>query len=237
MGSTGHPAMASRFFSRTGSSRFGQRQSLAFRSHNFDRFAGRGDRFADRRDQFRDSHGLPDRFADRRDRAFDRADRFRDNRFNRDGRFDRDHRFDRDDRFGRRGEEFREHEFFARRNFFVGFDFAAFGWWPWWYPYYGYGYDGGYYPYYNDSYNGDPQNYDSQYGAEYWNNLAMSVQTELANQGYYHGQVDGVIGSGSIEAIRQFQGDHGLPVTGKIDPKLLRALGINYKAPPSTSSR
>jgi peptidoglycan hydrolase-like protein with peptidoglycan-binding domain len=32
----------------------------------------------------------------------------------------------------------------------------------------------------------------------------MSVQTKLANQGYYHGQVDGIIGSGSVEAIRRF---------------------------------
>jgi His-Xaa-Ser repeat protein HxsA len=58
----------------------------------------------------------------------------------------------------------------------------------------------------------------------------MSVQTKLADQGYYHGQIDGVIGSGTTEAIRKFQADHGLTSTGKIDPKLLDALGINYKA-------
>jgi len=54
----------------------------------------------------------------------------------------------------------------------------------------------------------------------------MSVQTKLTDDGYYHGQIDGVLGSGSLEAIRQFQSDHGLAVTGKIDPKLLEALGI-----------
>jgi peptidoglycan hydrolase-like protein with peptidoglycan-binding domain len=59
----------------------------------------------------------------------------------------------------------------------------------------------------------------------------MSVQTKLADQGYYHGQVDGVIGSDTIEAVRQFQADHGLPRTGKIDPKLLKSLGITYKVP------
>ncbi len=58
----------------------------------------------------------------------------------------------------------------------------------------------------------------------------MSVQSKLADQGYYPEQVDGVIGSGTIEAVRKFQADHGLPGTGKIDPKLLNALGINYKA-------
>jgi peptidoglycan hydrolase-like protein with peptidoglycan-binding domain len=50
------------------------------------------------------------------------------------------------------------------------------------------------------------------------------------DQGYYHGQVDGVIGSGTIDAVRKFQADHGLTTTGKIDPQLLNALGIDYKA-------
>ena len=137
--------------------------------------------------------------------------------------FDRGRRFERGERFER--EEREEHEFFARHNFFFAFDFSAFGFWPgwwdwdgWWYPPYD-----GYTPYDNDQTSG------VQYGADYWNTLAVSVQTKLANQGYYHGQVDGVIGSGSMEAIRRFQADHRLPVTGKIDPKLLKALGISYK--------
>ena len=138
--------------------------------------------------------------------------------------FARGRRVDRGERFER--EEREEHEFFARHNFFIAFDFGAFGFWPgwwdwdgWWYPPYD-----GYSPY------DDDQTSDVQYGADYWNTLAVSVQTKLANKGYYHGQVDGVIGSGSIEAIRRFQADHRLPVTGKIDPKLLKALGISYKA-------
>ena len=159
-----------------------------------------------------------------------RGDRFHDNRFGREGRFERGERFE--------GQEREEHEFFFRHNFFVAFDFAGFGFWPWWwwgwpgwwdgwypYPYYGY------YPYPDDSSAKGSQYGAGQYGADYWNKLAISVQTKLANQGYYHGQVDGVIGSGSIEAIRRFQADHGLKATGKIDPKLLKALGVSYKAP------
>ena len=230
-----HPGAPTHFFSRTGASRFGH-QNLAFRNHNFDRF-NRGDRFADRRDQFRDSHGLPDRGADRRDRFADRGERFRNGRFGEE-RFE--HRF---------GEERFERNFFFRHNFFVGFNFGAFGWWPWWgwgwggpgwwgwdgYPY-AYG-DGGYYSNYGDppaSQGNSSQKNGSQYDAQYWNNLAMSVQTKLADQGYYHGQVDGVIGSGTIEAVRKFQADHSLTVTGKIDPKLLNALGITYETPSST---
>jgi peptidoglycan hydrolase-like protein with peptidoglycan-binding domain len=52
------------------------------------------------------------------------------------------------------------------------------------------------------------------------------VQTGLANRGYYHGSIDGVIGSGTREAIRAFQKVNNLPVTGLIDPPLLKALKL-----------
>jgi hypothetical protein len=245
MGGGGRPMMGTRFFGRNGMSSFAQRHDPAFGT----RFVNRGDRFFDRRDLFRDSRGLPDRFANRQDRFADRRGRFGNERFEggREGRFEHGEHFENEHHEGEEHEE-HEHKFFENHNFFVGFDFGAFGWWPWWagwdwwypypyypyYPYYGYdyGYDYGYgYPYYGGGY-GDPQTNGSQYGGEYWNNLAMSVQTKLAEQGYYHGQVDGVIGSGTMEGVRRFQSDHGLKVTGKIDPKLLRSLGISYKAPP-----
>jgi Putative peptidoglycan binding domain len=126
----------------------------------------------------------------------------------------RDRDFDRDDRF------FRHHH----NRFFFAFDFSAFGF-PWWYPdyYYGYPY---YYPYYGyDPYYG----YGAAYDPQYWSDLAGSVQSELAQRGYYRGAIDGEIGSDSRKAIRTFQAAKGLPVTGMIDPKLLKALGIKYK--------
>ena len=156
------------------------------------------------------SHTVSSHFT-RQDRAFDRADRFRDRHF-----------------FEREGRE--EREFFFRHNFFVAFDFAAFGfpWWGpwgpwWWYP------DYADYPYYNDAASSESQT-NSQDATQYWNDLAKSVQSKLAQQSYYRGPIDGVIGSGSLEAIRRFQADHGLRVNGKIDPKLLKALGVDYKA-------
>jgi hypothetical protein len=148
----------------------------------------------------------------------------------------RDHHFDRfADRHGRfrdrEGFRREERDFFFRHNFFVGFDFAAFGypWWGpgdpwWWYP------DYADYPYYDDSSSSDSQtNAGTQNGTQYWTDLAMSVQSKLARQSYYRGPIDGVIGSGSLQAIRRFQSDHGLSVTGRIDPKLLNALGVEYK--------
>jgi Putative peptidoglycan binding domain len=128
---------------------------------------------------------------------------------------------------------FRHHDrfFFHHNNrFFFDFDFGAFGF-PWWYPY-PYPYP---YPYAYDPYYGYPYGYSSDdngpgYDYRYWDALAVSVQSELARRGYYHGALDGVIGSGSRQAIRGFQAAQGLPVTGRIDPKLLKALGVNYRS-------
>jgi hypothetical protein len=120
------------------------------------------------------------------------------------------------------GRRFVVHDPFFRdhRRFFVGFDFVAFGFPYWWYPdYYYYGYYG--YPYDYPSYDHSPV-----YDYRYWYGLATTVQTELARRGYYHGPVDGVIGPGSRQAIRAFQEAHGLPVTGLVDPPLLKALKL-----------
>ena len=146
------------------------------------------------------------------------------------------HDFDRGGRFfhDRDGRFFRDRDdFFFRHRFFVGFDFAAFGFPGWWYPYYdSYPYPDAYYgdaSSYSDepsSYSGDP----SPYGTQYWSKLAISVQTKLAQQGYYHGSIDGVLGSASQLAIKEFQAAHRMRVTGRIDPKLLKSLSISYKA-------
>jgi peptidoglycan hydrolase-like protein with peptidoglycan-binding domain len=50
------------------------------------------------------------------------------------------------------------------------------------------------------------------------------VQGALARRGYYDGQIDGVAGPGTRSAIREFQHDNGLPVTGRIDSQLVQSL-------------
>jgi hypothetical protein len=113
-----------------------------------------------------------------------------------------------------------DRDFRVHRRFFVGFDFVGFGFPYWWYPdYYYYGYYG--FPYEYASYD-----YSPIYDYRYWYGLAAAVQTELARRGYYHGPIDGVIGSASREAIRAFQQAQGLPTTGLIDPSLLKALKL-----------
>ena len=118
-----------------------------------------------------------------------------------------------------------KNQVFPNRRFFFAFDFVSFGF-PWWYPYAAY-YP---YPYYGPPYDYSYNQYGPAYDYQYWSNLAVSVQSELAQRGYYHGPLDGVIGSDSRRAIRAFQAAQGLPVTGVIDPKLLNALGISYRS-------
>jgi hypothetical protein len=117
------------------------------------------------------------------------------------------------------------HRFHHGGRFFgPGFGFYGFGdpWW-WGYP----GYPDYPYPsqYYGDSYYGD-----TYYGNAYYGNsdphasATKSLQAALAQRGYYHGSVDGVWGPQTRKAIRSFQADQGLPVTGQVDGRLIRAL-------------
>jgi hypothetical protein len=68
--------------------------------------------------------------------------------------------------------------------------------------------------------------YRRHYYVEHHRSLDADVQVALARRGYYHGPIDGDIGPGSIAAIRAYQYDRGLPVTGMIDGPLIRSLGI-----------
>ena len=56
--------------------------------------------------------------------------------------------------------------------------------------------------------------------------LVAHVQEKLRGYGYYRGPVDGVAGSGTRAAIRNYQVDRGIQVTGRIDQELLADLGL-----------
>jgi len=92
------------------------------------------------------------------------------------------------------------------------------------YPYgFGYGYG---YPYSGASaslyYNG----YNPQSAARGGGSVVVEVQQQLASAGYYRGTIDGVIGNGTRSAIRAYERDNGLRVDGRIDDRLLSALGV-----------
>ena len=106
------------------------------------------------------------------------------------------------------------------------------GFYPW-----GYGY--GYYPYGAYSYY-DGDYYDNGYASseysqepaqsEYDNGNADSsvsqVQAALAREGYYRGSIDGSFGPATRNALRRYQRNHGLDVTGQIDGSVIEALRL-----------
>jgi hypothetical protein len=128
----------------------------------------------------------------------------------------------RDDHGGFRGGSFHGGgRYFHGRFYPYGFGY------PFLYPgfgYYGGGYYGSYYGPYGPSYGYDGRPYGYNAGAP--GDLAVDVQRSLKRRGYYGGPVDGEIGAGSRNAIRNFQADHHLETTGRMDHDTLRALGI-----------
>jgi peptidoglycan hydrolase-like protein with peptidoglycan-binding domain len=59
------------------------------------------------------------------------------------------------------------------------------------------------------------------------NDMVKQVQGKLQQDGYYkQGNVDGVWGAGTMNAVEAFQRDHNLSATGKLDVPTLQALNI-----------
>jgi peptidoglycan hydrolase-like protein with peptidoglycan-binding domain len=58
-----------------------------------------------------------------------------------------------------------------------------------------------------------------------------NVQTELKNQGFYYGDVDGQTGPEMTSAIRRYQIRNGLEVTGTLSQETLTALGMIASKP------
>jgi hypothetical protein len=91
-----------------------------------------------------------------------------------------------------------------------------------------YGYYFGPRPYSSYRYQANPYYADTTYVryAVSGNSSAAAVQVALARRGYYHGEIDGLIGPMSRNAIARYQASHGMDPTGAIDYYLLRSLGI-----------
>ena len=101
------------------------------------------------------------------------------------------------------------------------------------------GYNGYIDPGYGNQYYDNGQNYDPGYGnngqqydshqynrGTHDNSVVSQVQEQLAHDGYYKGAIDGVAGSRTYYAIRAYQRDHNLPVTGEITDDLLGEMGL-----------
>ena len=88
-----------------------------------------------------------------------------------------------------------------------------------WYPAWGYDQAAQYYPYDGPIYVGQR--------AEPPDQVIADVQAELKDMGYYSGEVDGLLGPLTREALTAYQGDHGLYTTAAIDEPTLDALGMS----------
>ncbi|QIF01881.1 peptidoglycan-binding protein [Roseimicrobium sp. ORNL1] len=101
------------------------------------------------------------------------------------------------------------------------------GWsWGWSYP--SYSYYRPYYSYYRPRYS--PlygYAYDYRRPAVFTRpSLSADVQIALRERGYYYGNIDGIIGPQSRNAIKRYQWRNGLPMTGVIDDPLMRSLAL-----------
>ncbi|MEB3161884.1 MAG: peptidoglycan-binding protein [Prochlorothrix sp.] len=63
-----------------------------------------------------------------------------------------------------------------------------------------------------------------------FNSATADLQADLADLGYYRGQVDGMYGPLTEEAIRNFERDSNLPVTGVVSIQMLNALDAEIAA-------
>ncbi len=122
----------------------------------------------------------------------------------------------------------RRHAHFDHGHFFVfdnGFWFGLDdGFYPWDYlPYYA----DDYYPY---DYYADGQSYDNtepvNNGAPAPDATVEATQERLAQLGYYKGQVDGVFGPTTRDAVANYQVANQLNVTGSLSPETMQSLGL-----------
>ena len=57
--------------------------------------------------------------------------------------------------------------------------------------------------------------------------MIADVQAVLQQQGYYKGEVDGLLGPLTRDALTQYQNDNGLYATAIIDEPTLQSLGLS----------
>lgn len=73
----------------------------------------------------------------------------------------------------------------------------------------------------------------SKYGSR--GSEVTQIQTKLKRWGYYKGNIDGIYGSQTVEAVKYFQRKNGLTVDGIAGKNTLKAMGI-YNSSSSSSS-
>ncbi|MEY2491759.1 MAG: hypothetical protein QOH24_710 [Verrucomicrobiota bacterium] len=122
----------------------------------------------------------------------------------------------------------RDHSWHGHHCRFINGSWFIFdsGFYPgsYWYPYdyYPYEYDQGVYE--DDSDNYSQGAYDSS--NQNTDSTVAGAQKQLARQGYYRGEIDGIFGPETRRAIMRYQSNHGLRVTGDLSTDTLQALEL-----------
>ncbi len=96
------------------------------------------------------------------------------------------------------------------------------GWYFWeagyWYPAWGYDEAAAYYPYDGPIYSGP--------NVRPFDRVVADVQGLLQDMGFYKGEVDGLVGPLTQQALAAYQATQGLPPTAAIDQPTLESLGL-----------
>jgi hypothetical protein len=96
------------------------------------------------------------------------------------------------------------------------------GWYYWnsnyWYPAWGYAPDSVYY-YDGPIYASNPEDDPAQ--------VVANVQSALQQQGYYEGELDGILGPQTRAALAEYQSAQGIEPTGLVDEPTLETLGMS----------
>lgn len=74
----------------------------------------------------------------------------------------------------------------------------------------------------------------SKYGSR--GDEVKTIQTKLKRWGYYSGSVDGIYGTGTMNAVKYFQKKNGLTADGIAGTKTLNAMGITSSSSTSSST-
>ena len=74
----------------------------------------------------------------------------------------------------------------------------------------------------------------SKYGSR--GSEVTQIQTKLKRWGYYSGNIDGIYGTQTVNAVKYFQRKNGLTVDGIAGPATLKAMGIMTSSSSSSSS-
>ncbi len=115
------------------------------------------------------------------------------------------------------------HDHFWWHNHYPNVVLFGGGWYYWnsgyWYPAWGYSDSEAYYPYDGPIYVGSNPTPADQ--------IVADVQASLQEQGFYHGEVDGLLGPQTRAALADYQQAQGLEMTAAVDEPTLQSLGMS----------